>query len=251
MTGRSIMVASGKGGVGKTWLSITLAHALARQGERVLLLDADLGLANVDIQLGMFPERDLGAVLAGACSLPQAAMAHEAGFDILPGRSGSGALSGVGSAARDRLLAVVEEAKGGYAHVVVDLPAGLDPCARLLAGAADRLLVLATEEPTSMTDAYAVLKMHRQDRPAARGPGEVVVNQAASTASGQNVHATLARACARFLGEMPALAAIVPRDPAVGRAIRRQTPLLLADPTSAAGMKVEALAHAICFGVVV
>src|ERR1039458_3590524 len=97
--GRIIGIASGKGGVGKTWFAITLAHALARAGRRVLLFDADLGLANVDIQLGLTPARDLGAVIAGRATLREVVLRHaEGGFDIVPGRSGSGALSGLDAA---------------------------------------------------------------------------------------------------------------------------------------------------------
>ena len=92
--GRTIAIASGKGGVGKTWFAITLAHALARQGGRVLLFDADLGLANVDIQLGLTPRQDLGGVIAGRATLADATLHHpDGGFDIIAGRSGSGALS--------------------------------------------------------------------------------------------------------------------------------------------------------------
>mgnify|MGYP002782435133 CR=1 FL=1 len=90
MSGRVIAVASGKGGVGKTWFAITLAQAIAQTGRRVLLPDADLGLANADVQLGLAPRLDLGAVLAGRVAAEAAVMPHPAGFGVLPGRSGSG-----------------------------------------------------------------------------------------------------------------------------------------------------------------
>src|ERR1700757_878509 len=91
--GRIVAVASGKGGVGKTFLSITLSHAMARRAQRVLLFDGDLGLANIDIQLGLMPKYDLGSVIAGKLSLNQAAMKYDAGdFDVIAGRSGSGSL---------------------------------------------------------------------------------------------------------------------------------------------------------------
>jgi flagellar biosynthesis protein FlhG len=103
--GRIVAVASGKGGVGKTWLAITLAHALARLCRRVLLFDADLGLANVDIQLGLAPKQDLGAVVAGRATLADAVLHHPDGsFDILAGASGSGALSTLDAATLERLL---------------------------------------------------------------------------------------------------------------------------------------------------
>ena len=104
--GRMIVVASGKGGVGKTWFSISLAQALARKGRRVLLADADLGLANIDVQLGIQPERDLSAVLSGKMTPAEAATRiPDAGFDVLPGRSGSGALASLSPTALDAFLA--------------------------------------------------------------------------------------------------------------------------------------------------
>src|SRR5271167_3560436 len=93
-----IAVASGKGGVGKTWFSITLAHALARAGRKALLFDGDLGLANVDVQLGCTPRRDLGSVLAGEIDLAQAVTPNANGFDIIAGRSGSGTLASLSAA---------------------------------------------------------------------------------------------------------------------------------------------------------
>jgi flagellar biosynthesis protein FlhG len=245
--GRMIGIASGKGGVGKTWFSITLAHALARAGQRVLLFDADLGLANVDIQLGLMPARDLGAVISGCATLREVVMRHEAaGFDILPGRSGSGALSGVDSGSLDRVLGELRDAASSYDAVLLDLGAGLDHSVRHMAAFADTLVVLVTEEPTSLTDAYAVVKLHGVDRPG--GDARVVVNQAASRATGERTYATLARACTTFLGRAPALLGVVRRDERVRDAIRRQTPLLSRHPNCAAAEDVEAIARGLLGG---
>jgi len=232
-------IASGKGGVGKTWFAITLAHALARAGGTVLLFDGDLGLANVDIQMGLNPALDLGAVLAGRASLRQAAQrAEPGGFDVLAGRSGSGDLAALGLDAVDTLLAGLSHLP--YAHIILDLGAGLEVATRRLAAGADRLLVMATDEPTSLTDAYAVIKLH-----AAAAPGsevQIVINQAASRTAGERTYATLARACAQFLGHTPALAGIIRRDDRVRDAIRRQTPLLTRHPACPAAQDVEAIA---------
>jgi len=164
---RMVAIASGKGGVGKTWFAITLAHALARSGRRVLLFDGDLGLANVDIQLGLTPARDLASVVAGRASIAEAALRHpEGGFDILAGRSGSGALSALDPATLEQVLAALRQEATRRDVVLLDLGAGLDRATRRMAAAADRLLVMATEEPTSLTDAYAVLKLYAADRAA-------------------------------------------------------------------------------------
>jgi flagellar biosynthesis protein FlhG len=228
-------VASGKGGVGKTWFAVTLAQTLARTGHHVLLFDGDLGLANVDIQLGLNPTHDLGSVLSGKVSMPNAVQTCLlGGFDVLAGRSGSGALAGLRPDAVEQMLAGL--ARMPYDHVLLDLSAGLDPTTQRLAAGADLLLVIATDEPTSLTDAYAVIKLHAASVPA--GEVRLVINQAASDTAGHRTYATLARACAQFLGRTPALAGIIRRDDRVRDAIRRQMPLLSRHPASIAGADV-------------
>ena len=238
---RIIAIGSGKGGVGKTWLSITLAHALADAGERVLLFDGDLGLANVDVQLGLLPAADLGAVAAGRVALAEAICRHAGGFDILAGPSGSGALASLATAALDGMLAALQAAAAGYGVVILDLGAGIDQAVRRMAGFAGTLLVVATEEPTSLTDAYALLKLHSADQSGAPD-ARIVVNLASSETAGRRTHAALATACARFLGHTPPLAGIICRDDKVRDAIRRQALLRTRHPGSAAAADVERLA---------
>ncbi|GAA0606770.1 MinD/ParA family protein [Craurococcus roseus] len=243
--GRLIAVASGKGGVGKTWLAVTLSHALALAGRRVLLVDADLGLANVDVQLGLEPgQHGLPAVLAGRVPVAEAARPHPAlGFDILAGCSGSGALAGLDEAAHLGLLGMLREAGHRWDDIVLDLGAGLDRGVRALAAGADLLLVVATAEPTSLTDAYAVLKLHRRDRPG--GDARLVVNQATDRVAGERTWQSLNRACASFLGGGVRLAGVLRRDPRVADAIRRQTPFLSRHPAGPLASDVEALRAAI------
>ena len=242
--GRMIVVASGKGGVGKTWFSISLAQALARKGRRVLLADADLGPANIDVQLGIQPERDLSAVLAGKMTPAEAAMAiPDAGFEVLAGRSGSGALASLSPATLEAFLTALGSARRDWQDVVVDLGAGLDLAQRRIAAVADLLLVVATEEPTSLTDAYAVLKLHGMDNPG--GVARIIVNMADDRASGQRTYEALRRAAGAFLKREIPLAGIVRRDGKVREAIRHQAPLLTRHPSSAAALDIEAIAQSL------
>ncbi|MGE0420304.1 MAG: AAA family ATPase [Acetobacteraceae bacterium] len=240
-TPRLVAIASGKGGVGKTWFAITLAQALTRAGRRVLVFDGDLGLANVDVQLGLVPAHDLGGVLGGTVTLEQAVVRHaQGGFDVLAGRSGSGALAALDIALLDRALTSLRDLARAYDVVLLDLGAGVERAVRRMAERSDLLLVVATDEPTSLTDAYAVLKLFYADRP--DGEARLIVNQASTRAAGERTHAALTRACTTFLRREPPLAGIIRRDDRVRDAIRRQTPLLTRHPACSAAMDVEATA---------
>jgi flagellar biosynthesis protein FlhG len=237
-----LAVASGKGGVGKTWFSITLCHALARAGHRTLLFDGDLGLANVDVQLGIVPPRDLGGVLSGRLTMREAAWRYdEGGFDILAGRSGSGSLATLPVSKLVALRRELQAFAAAYDYVVLDLGAGIDRPVRLLAAEARSCLVVATDEPTSITDAYAFIKVSTAERLA--GDVRLVVNMASSPRDGERTWATLRKACREFLKlELP-LAGIVRRDDKVKEAIRHQTSLLTRHPNTEAAVDVEAIAR--------
>lgn len=237
-------IASGKGGVGKTWFSITLCHALSKRSKHVLLFDGDLGLANVDIQLGLTPERDLGAVIEGTSTLPGAVTKYpEGGFDILAGRSGSGSLAALPSQKISELRNDLIALARGYDYVIVDLGAGVDRSVRQLAGPAAATYVVVTDEPTSLTDAYAYIKLSRAANPQA--DMRVVVNMAASIIDGQKTFETIRKACETFLNYEPQLMGIIRRDTKVREAIRAQTPLLVRSPSSDAANDVDAIASRI------
>lgn len=237
-----IAVASGKGGVGKTWFSITLSHALARSGKRVLLFDGDLGLANIDVQLGLMPKRDLNDVIRGRLGLDKVIQEYEdGGFDIVAGRSGQASLSALPSQRlallRDQLIEVAKE----YDVVIIDLGAGVERNVRMLAAAAAQTLLVVTDEPTSLTDAYAFIKLG-----SAAGQSKnvgVVVNQATSAVEGEKTYKTLLKACQNFLRLTPPLAGMVRLDPRVKETIRHQTPLLTRSPNTEAAEDVEKIAR--------
>jgi flagellar biosynthesis protein FlhG len=239
-----IAIASGKGGVGKTWFAITLCHALAKRGKHILLFDGDIGLANVDIQLGLTPQRDLGAVIEGTSTLPGAVVSYKEGpFDIIAGRSGSGSLALLStqklSELRNDLIALARN----YDQVIVDLGAGVDRSVRQMAGPASVTYVLVTDEPTSMTDAYAFIKLARAANPEA--DLRVIVNMATNVNEGQKTYETICKASETFLHYTPPLAGIVRRDPKVRDAIRAQTPLMTRSPQSDAAADVDAIAQRI------
>ena len=229
--GRNIIaVASGKGGAGKTWFSITLAHALARLNKRVLLFDADLGLANVDIQLGLMPQRDLGGVISGRLTLAQAKVRYEGGnFDVLAGRSGSGSLAALPPNRLTALGTDLVRISESYDQVIMDLGAGIDRTVRNLANRAATIVVIATTEPTSLTDAYAFIKVSIQANPSA--DIRIVINNCDSHSEGRRTYETLRKACESFLKYTPPLLGAIRRDSKVVEAIRNQTPILTRFPT--------------------
>ena len=236
-----LTVASGKGGVGKTWFSVTLAHALAKKGKRVLLFDGDLGLANVDVQLGLMPKRDLNDVIRGRLSLDKVIQRYEeGGFDIIAGRSGQASLSALPSqrlsVLRDQLLEVANT----YDVVIADLGAGVDRTVRMLSATATRSLLVVTDEPTSLTDAYAFIKLGN-----AAGMSKnisIVVNMAASVTEGEKTYRTLLKACENFLRLKPPMAGIIRSDPKVKESIRHQTPLLIRSPNTEAAEDMDKIA---------
>ncbi len=246
--GRNVVaVASGKGGVGKTWFAITLSHAMARAGKRVLLFDGDLGLANIDIQLGLMPKTDLGSVVAGRLTLNQALVPFpDGGFDIIAGRSGSGTLANIPLSRLQMLSDDLALLANGYDRVVVDLGAGVEKTVRQMAQNAGTVMVITTDEPTSLTDAYAFIKVTHMERPGT--DMRVVVNMANSTREGERIYNTLLKACEGFLKISPPLAGVIRRDLKVRDAIRNQTPILTRSPNSEAASDVEAIVERLLKG---
>ena len=207
-------------------------------------------MANVDVQLGLVPDRDLGSLLDDDLSLADVVTrCEQGGFDVLAGRAGSGALSSLPSASLERLLLTLSES-AQYDVILFDLGAGIDRHVRRMACWASTLLVVATDEPTSLTDAYVVLKVHASDKrrlavaveASPVSDARIVVNQAASHLTGRQTYETLARVCQNYLQFSPELAGIVRRDDRVRDAIRGQVAFPVRYPISPAAMDVERIA---------
>jgi flagellar biosynthesis protein FlhG len=236
-----IAIASGKGGVGKTWFSITLAHCLARAGARTLLFDGDLGLANLDIQLGLTPKHDLGGVIAGRLTLNQAVTHYdEGGFDIIAGRSGSGGLISITAGRMKMLSNDLRVLAADYDKVLMDLGAGVERTVQQLTNGADSVIVVITDEPTSLTDAYAFIKVMQTESPRLRF--QVVANAVNSTREGERTYNTLLKACEGFLKISPPLLGVIRRDSKVPGTIRSQTSLMTRYPNTEAATDVENIA---------
>ena len=237
-----VAIASGKGGVGKTWLAITLTHALTKQKLRTLLFDGDLGLANLDIQLGLMPKHDLGSVIAGRLTLNQAVLTYEEGnFDIIAGRSGSGGLANVPVSRLQILGDDLNLLAAAYDKVIIDLGAGVERTVRQLAQSVGTCVVVATDEPTSLTDAYAFIKVTHVER-----PGEdirIVINMANSTREGERTYNTLLKACEGFLKISPPLIGVIRRDNKVRESIKSQSSILTRFPNTEAATDVERIAE--------
>lgn len=233
-----LLVASGKGGVGKTWFSISYAHALAKQGKKVLLFDGDLGLANVDIQLGLMPNQDLGDYINGNCLLEDSIVSFDAGgFDILAGRSGCGSLASLPFSRMEDLQNDLSALSKKYDQIIIDLGAGIGGTVRQLSQLAGKCIVITTDEPTSMTDAYAVIKYTRATL--SNLDLFVVVNQVESHRDGVNTFETLKKVCQNFIKYIPTLAGIITKDIHVPDSIRHQQPLFLRHPYTTAAEQIE------------
>jgi len=234
-----IAIASGKGGVGKTWLSITLSHLIARTGREVLLFDGDIGLANIDVQLGLSPEKDLGHVFDGKANVEDTIISHPAGFDIVTGRSGSTRLASASLSSLDRIRGQVIELAPSYDAVILDLGAGIEQYVQFLAAAASRCIVVVTDEPTSITDAYAYIKLcvTKLDNPRV----SIVVNQAASQNEGRKTFSALEKACTNFLNIQPDLLGVIRKDNKVRDAIRAQTSIIEKTPGTLAATDVATI----------
>ena len=237
-----LSVTSGKGGVGKTNLSVNLAYQLAQGGHRVVLLDADLGLANVDVLLGLAPEKNLFHLLHQNATLDEVLLRTEYGFSILPAASGITEMLTLSTGQKLELLDALDPLDENVDVLIVDTGAGInDNVIYFNIAVQERLLVL-TPEPTSLTDAYALIKVLKLEHGVERF--QVVVNMAKGAQDAKHVFSKLLNACDYFMSGISLdLLGFIPRDEKVRAAVSRQIPFSHFDPKCPASTKVQELAH--------
>jgi flagellar biosynthesis protein FlhG len=243
---RIIAVTSGKGGVGKTFISANLAAALARAGRKVLVLDADLGLANLDVVLNLSPKITLHDVFTGKSTLDEAILPAPGGFEVLLAGSGMVEYSRMTPEVREQLQQVMTQVVPRYDHVLLDTGAGISDVVLYTVSLAGEVLVVATTEPTSLTDAYATIKVLATTQ--GRRRISLVVNQTRKPAEGRAVCAQLQQVIDRYVSpqlDQPLrleLLGAVPSDTAVREAVQRRQLLLEALPGAPAAQALVAVA---------
>ena len=243
---RIMALTSGKGGVGKTFLAANLAAALAKRGERVLVLDADLGLANLDVVLNLSPKVTLHDVFTGKVNLEDAILPAPGGFSVLLAGSGLVEYSRLTPEVREKLLAVIREVTPRFDRILLDTGAGISEVVLYTVSLADEVVIIATPEPTSMTDAYATIKVLATQQ--SRRELSLVVNQVQRVGDGRGVAAQLQQVVDRFVSpgaDEPVklrLLGDVPSDAAVREAVRKRQLVVESLPGSEAAQAIGSVA---------
>lgn len=216
----TMAITSGKGGVGKTLVTVNLAVQYARKGLKVLLIDADLGLANLDVVLGLTPQHTIQDVLEGRMTLDQVAIPGPFGMTVLPAASGVAELSDMNEAQRTTFMDHIDHWNADFDVVLVDTGAGISPNVRFFVLAVERIMVVATPDPASVTDAYALMKVMFNNHRVSHF--DLVVNQARNSAEAKDVYRTLSRVAEKYLNIGLNYAGFIPNDVLLVQAIRQR-----------------------------
>jgi flagellar biosynthesis protein FlhG len=237
-----IAVTGGKGGVGKTSTAVNLGAAFAQAGRSTMLLDADFGLANVDVLLGMKARVTLEHVVTGQCALEDVILTAASGLRVVPASSGNFSMATLSRRQHAGLICAFSELVEPLDVLLVDTAAGLSDGVVTFSEAAQRVVVLVCDEPASLTDAYGLIKVLCRRQTSCRF--EIVANMVESPSHGRELYEKLARVCERFLNITPAYFGYVPQDEFLRQAIRRQTTVVEAFPHSPSARAFKRLALA-------
>jgi flagellar biosynthesis protein FlhG len=235
-----IAVTGGKGGVGKTSVSVNLATALASRGKQVLLLDGDLGLANVDVFLGLTPRLTLADVLAGNCSLEEVVIEAPQGFRVVPAASGIAQLAELDTLTHLGLVRAFGDLAAKLDVMVVDTAPGIVGSVLQFSQAAQQVLVVICDDPASLTDAYALVKILSRDHGVRQF--RVLANQSRGKGLGQALFERFERVANRFLSVELDYVGEIPEDPFLRRAVREQRPVVAAYPSCPSAVALKTLA---------
>ncbi|MBA6326982.1 MinD/ParA family protein [Colwellia sp. MB02u-6] len=235
-----IAVSGGKGGVGKTNVSLNTAISLAKLGKRVLVLDADLGLANVDVMLGLRVKRNLSHVLSGECELDDIIIQGPAGINIIPATSGTQSMVDLTPAEHAGLIRAFSDMKTKFDILIVDTAAGISDMVLSFCRASQDVLLVVCDEPTSITDCYALMKLLSRDHGLFKF--KVLANMVRTPNEGKNLFAKLAKVTDRFLDVTLELVAVIPYDENIRKSVRKQQAIVEAYPNSPASIGLKALA---------
>jgi len=235
-----IAVTGGKGGVGKTNVTLNTAISLAQQGKRVMVLDADLGLANVDVLLGLRVEKNLSHVLSGECTLDEVLVEGPYGIKIAPASSGSQSMTELTPTEHAGLIRAFSELQSQIDVLIVDTAAGISDMVLSFSKASQDIMMVVCDEPTSLTDAYALIKILNKEHGVFRF--KIVANMVRSMREGDELFSKLSKVTNRFLDVALELVAVIPFDENVRKSVRKQKAIVEAFPTSPAAMAIRRLA---------
>lgn len=235
-----ISVTGGKGGVGKTNVSLNIAIAMGQQGKRVLVLDADLGLANCDVMLGLRVEKNLSHVLSGECELEDILVEGPHGIRIVPATSGSQTMVELSPSEHAGLIRAFSELNADYDVLIVDTAAGISEMVLSFSRAAQDVLMVVCDEPTSITDAYALIKILSREHGVYKF--KIIANMVRSLREGQELFAKLSKVTDRFLDVSLELVATVPFDENMRKSTRKQKAIVDLFPKSPAAIAFKTLA---------